>query len=1130
MRHWFERSSVRAKIWLLVLSMLLLSGVVLGWLLFADLEDARADADDLVTRISADTAGKVTRYLSRTEAIMARLAQRPMVKALRAHQCDPMIGEYAQLHEEYAALAVLDLQGHLVCADLTKPFPQVNERLLTLLGDGIRSAKFNASDAYPWDASGRWVTLLTYPVRDDEGKIKGVMALPIDLLTLNARLVVELPQAAWFAVFDRHQAALLRSPNAGLSIGQRKSDRQTTGRDLREGISTMTDHSGALNLVAYQTLPTNGWRVGAGQNEADIFAGFHERVARIIALGLVGLTLIVWMARRVTVAVIKPMASLADVAERVANGDTTARLSLEGPAEFNAVARQFNTMLDTRELSAARLRGVFQSASDAILIMDDQRKIVMANEAAAAMFRWPVADLIGVEPERLMPQRFRDRHQQDVQAFDDAQSVPRKMGRSRYVTGIRSDGEEFQADAAVSRLKVAGQYMYTVILRDVTERRLAEAQLQTTKATLDAALAGMSDAFCISDINGKLLEFNHAFALFHRFNNKDECQRTLVEYQALFDVLMPNGKLVPVDQWPISRALRGEAANSIEYGLRRKDTGAYLVGSYSYAPIRNSDGDITGSVISVRDVTERRQMEDALIEREAQLRTLLMRLPDAVVVNCGDRITFVNDAAQRLLCASAAQLLGRTVSDVLPSLTRGTENARLALLEADSWVKHPMEEVIVRGDGSKRIVETTVSLIELNGETAVLSIMRDITSLKQTQRNLQEAHADLQRLLDARERVQEEERQRIAMELHDELQQTLAAISMDVSAAGRYLRSAPDRADALLGKVSKAAMAAIESARHIVNDLRPQMLEDLGLMPALEQMANRFGQRVGVACFVDASDDDIACVALTSPAMTLCLYRVAQEALNNIEKHAKASVVHILLSRTDSGDLMLRISDNGKGMNAAHRHRPGSFGLLGMRERVRAVGGTLCIGSEVGIGTIIEVHMPGTRISPSRQGKVLEMAMGAEHAQFGGAQADHAEAFAQGSQTEDIETADPMLQSVIDALAAHVAVLDGEGNIKLVNRAWRDFAEQNGASGMLNCGPGISYLEVCRIGAMLDKSAHHVLEGLSSVLNGSQASFVCEYPCDAPNEPRWFQLHAARMAAGGVLVTHTRLDAGPQLG
>jgi PAS domain S-box-containing protein len=166
---------------------------------------------------------------------------------------------------------------------------------------------------------------------------------------------------------------------------------------------------------------------------------------------------------------------------------------------------------------------------------------------------------------------------------------------------------------------------------DVTELKRTEEQLQKSKAKLEAAMNSMTDAVFISDTEGRFIDFNDAFATFQKSSNKNECAKTLAEYPNIIDVSFLDGKPVPIDMWAVPRALRGEVVSNAEYILKRKDTGESWVGSFSFAPIRDYQGNIAGSVVVGRDITERKKAEQDLRESEENLRILNENLENLVI-------------------------------------------------------------------------------------------------------------------------------------------------------------------------------------------------------------------------------------------------------------------------------------------------------------------------------------------------------------------------------------------------------------------------------------------------------------------------------------------------------------------
>ena len=205
-----------------------------------------------------------------------------------------------------------------------------------------------------------------------------------------------------------------------------------------------------------------------------------------------------------------------------------------------------------------------------------------------------------------------------------------------------------------------------VFSNDISERKQAEQALLDSTTTLDAALGSMTDAIFISDAEGKFIKFNEAFATFHKFKNVSECAKTLAEYPLFLDVFLPSGELAALEQWAVPRALRGETGTNEEYSLRRKDTGETWVGSYNFAPIRDKEKHIVGSVVACRDITAIKQTQQTI--------TNLARFPSenpnpVLRVDCKGILVYANDAAFRML-PGLIKAEGKPVDEILASSCR----------------------------------------------------------------------------------------------------------------------------------------------------------------------------------------------------------------------------------------------------------------------------------------------------------------------------------------------------------------------------------------------------------------------------------------------------------------------------
>lgn len=266
-------------------------------------------------------------------------------------------------------------------------------------------------------------------------------------------------------------------------------------------------------------------------------------------------------------------------------------------------------------------------------------------------------------------------------------------------------------------------------------------------------------------------------------------------------------------------------------------------------------------------------------------------------------------------------------------------------------------EVIARKKEGERItISISANLLESSGEPMLLNVARDMTEHLRDQANLQYSLEQLRALGARLLEVREEERTRVAREIHDQLGQDLTAIKMELQFLLRELPVGEKDSLKRSFSILKLVDESIETVRRIATELRPGILDELGLVAAVEWAGEEFEARTGTACMMDLPEGDFAVEAESATA----LFRIFQETLTNVARHAEATEVFVRVAR-QAGHLILEVRDNGKGI-PPHKLLPGeSLGILGMRERAMLLGGVVDITGSPGNGTMVRVQIPESK-------------------------------------------------------------------------------------------------------------------------------------------------------------------------
>lgn len=484
-------------------------------------------------------------------------------------------------------------------------------------------------------------------------------------------------------------------------------------------------------------------------------------------------------------------------------------------------------------------------------------------------------------------------------------------------------------------LGVGGWFLYR---RNVKNRQFDAAQ-RKSRASLRAILDNLPYIVWMKDCAGRYLEVNAHYVSYARLTDKQQIV----------------GK-TDFELWPKELAEKYTADDAEVIASRRQKhveehslDGERLHWVETFkSPVIDENGEVLGTTGFMRDITERKNREAARLgESEERFRVLFGGLTDAIFVHrfsddcapsCFDE---VNEVACAWLGYTRKELLALTPLDIYaPGMNR----------ELSSTESVTFEHEFVTRDGNRIPVEIRASHFLLNGERAIISVARNISEVKRAQRQLRALSAHLMT-------VREEEKARIAREIHDEFGGTLTAIKIDAYWLERNL-SMCNKSGSLLARIESMCGLidnAVSVTRRVIADLRPSLLDDLGLRAAIEWQAEQFHKRTGIECRVLGTPVDEE--ETLDQALAINLFRILQESLTNVSRHSGATEVTIDL-HCGKEAIVLSVADNGCGLAEEPLSAPNSYGLRGMFERVDYLGGAIVLDRPQGGGLSITVSLP----------------------------------------------------------------------------------------------------------------------------------------------------------------------------
>ena len=603
-----------------------------------------------------------------------------------------------------------------------------------------------------------------------------------------------------------------------------------------------------------------------------------------------------------------------------------------GPDRYDAMLRNWitnladrNQMEDALRESEERFRHIFEQSPLGICIESLDGKIIACNKALEATTGYSFRELKKINLADLYENK------------EDNKALLKVIMRNGHVVDYqvrlkRKDGTPFDALLSISRINLGGMDFLHTISQDITKRKQAEEELREKEEFNFALFQHNPIQTLVVDRGGRVLKVNMA-----KRKSGDKLPNIgdvmYKDYAAKHKIDM---------HAELMECIRSDKAKSFSE-LKYNDK--FL--NISIAPFPK------GAIITSQDTTERKRVEE---EKDKLLKTI-ETTKEAINIATSEAIMiYTNDAMDRLFGYKKGELIGKYVS----VLNAGTPRAAKkipgkitgAIKKKGVWEGEIHNK---RKDGTEFISLAKISaLIDKTGKIInYVSSQHDITERKKAEEELKSSQEQLRNLTAHLQSVREEERMFIAREMHDELGQALTALKMDLSWLDNRL---PKDQKSLLEKtksMSKLADATLQTVKRISTELRPGLLDDLGLPAAIEWQAEEFQTRTGIKCEITVDPEDI----ILDKDRSTAIFRIFQETLTNVARHAKATKVKVGL-KEKAGKIELKVRDNGKGITEKQVSDPKSFGLIGIKERAYYLDGKVVIKGLQDKGTTLTIRIP----------------------------------------------------------------------------------------------------------------------------------------------------------------------------
>lgn len=583
---------------------------------------------------------------------------------------------------------------------------------------------------------------------------------------------------------------------------------------------------------------------------------------------------------------------------------------------------------------------IINTVASPIFVKNEKSEYFLVNKAFSKFLNLPAEKLIGKTGYDFFPK----------EQFDQFIANDKEV----LETGIESvneqritDGEGLVKTAITKKslyTDIDGKKFLVGIINDITERKQIEDAVHEAFQFNKQIIEGAQEGVVVYDKKMRYQLWNPFMERLTGIAASEILGKIPFD---IFPFLKTNGVVEN-----INNALNGESTVAVDFPFTIDSTGKTGWASDIAAPLYNFKGEIIGAISTVRDITQKKKIEQELFESLKLFYTLFNSSPNAIaLIKMSDEsFVRVNNRFLELVGYELEEVKGRSSLEIGLIQDSAMHEKRLNIIQKNGKIKD-FEVDIYTKLGDVRHCLVSAETFTLDHEEYILNNFVDFTDRKKIENENKEIKEALENLNRHLVEIRENERASIAREIHDQLGQSLTALKIDLKWLHDKKLSDSELSQKLKGMIDLTS-ETIKDVQRITSELRPSILDDIGLSAALEWYCIEFSKRTGLQLHMDIND-----VQTEDVQKNLSIYRILQESLTNVIRHSGAKNVIVSLSIIEK-NLVLLIQDDGAGITQTQVNSMKSFGIMGMIERVKQSGGLMEITSLDNGGTLVSVHIP----------------------------------------------------------------------------------------------------------------------------------------------------------------------------